>query len=73
MNFITGILDYFYNLFYGWDSLDITLLALAFYGVYRLGRSHVSHKHIKQAPRIGAVVIPGREYNLPPSLRDVQE
>lgn len=73
MNFITDILDYFYNLFYSWDSLDIILLALAFYGVYRLGRSHASHKHIKQAPRIGAVVAPGRKYTPPPSLRDAQE
>lgn len=38
MNFITDMLDYFYTLFYNWNSLDILTLALALYACYRWGR-----------------------------------
>lgn len=37
MNFITDMLDYFYTLFYNWNSLDILTLALALYACYRWG------------------------------------
>lgn len=37
MNFITDMLDYFYTLFYNWNSLDILILALALYACYCWG------------------------------------
>lgn len=37
MNFITDMLDYFYTLFYNWNSLDIIILAIALYACYRWG------------------------------------
>lgn len=37
MNVITDMLDYFYTLFYNWNSLDIIILALVFCLFYCLG------------------------------------
>lgn len=64
-------MDLFYNLFWGWDALDFLLLALAFYGAFRLGQRQ-ARQH-KPTPRLGAVVCGSNEYNTPAILRRRQQ
>lgn len=76
MNMLCDIFDYFYNLFYNWNTIDfiivIGLIIVMARWLYLARREHkqANHKHYTTSRQVGAHSGYDRELNIPPMLRD---
>lgn len=74
MNMVCDILDYLYNLFYNWNTIDFIIIGLIIVmvrGLYlmRQERKQANHKHYTTSRQVG-IHDYDRELNIPPMLRD---
>lgn len=72
---LCDILDYFYNLFYNWNTIDFIIIGLIIVMVRwlylaRQERKQANHKHYTTSRQVGVHSGYDKSLNVPPALRD---